>query len=153
FADASGSVPEPESLEPDLPEQYPPEPLVQGEQYLLFELSGVDFATPLTGVQSLDVPPRITPLPFAPDWLPGVCSVRGDILSVVDLPRFLSLEPGPRGRAARLLVVRAGREQITVGLLVDRVQSIARFAPGQLPSADPAGGPAFLRQTAVVRDR
>jgi purine-binding chemotaxis protein CheW len=72
---------------------------------------------------------RITRVPRTPDWVAGVVNLRGRILSVVDLRRFLGLPNSPEAErdgeigAARYLVVVATPE-MELALLADEVLPI-----------------------------
>jgi purine-binding chemotaxis protein CheW len=121
----------------------------EGDQYLVFHLAGAEYAIALANVREIAHAPLITPLPRVPAWLLGVCNVRGDIVSVVDLRLFLQLpESGPQ-RAGRLLVVASRREQVTTGLRIDAVREIIRVPQTALSlltrSSPPKGGEGRVR--------
>ncbi|HMF12859.1 MAG TPA: chemotaxis protein CheW, partial [Gemmataceae bacterium] len=99
----------------------------EGERYLIFTLAGIDYAIPAAQVLEVGRPPRVTPLPNVPEWLTGLTNVRGDIVSVVDLRGFLGMGPAGLGTSNRLVIVKATDEDVTTGLLVDRVRGIRRF--------------------------
>ena len=65
--------------------------------------------------------PSVAPIPHLPNWLLGVTNWRGEVLSVVDLAAFLGLATAAPAPARRLVVVRAAQEEMTTGLVVDRV--------------------------------
>ena len=96
-------------------------------RHLLFAVADLDFAVPIGQVLEIARPAATTPLPHLPDWLAGVTMVRGDIVSVVDLGRFLGLPRGVAEPRARLLLVRAG--DVQAGLLVDRVAGVHVLPP------------------------
>ena len=76
----------------------------------------------LLAVESVERPGRFTAVPFAVPWLKGVTSVRGSVVSVVDLGRFAGGSPAGLTPSARLLVTRSGGRN--AALLVDRVEQI-----------------------------
>jgi purine-binding chemotaxis protein CheW len=133
---------------PCSPAELPEPELVRGEdsgtaagpqlRYLVITVAGLDCAVALPHVLEIDHPRAVTPLPNVPRWLQGISQVRGDILSVVDLPGLLRLERGGPVRSSRLLVVRSLRDGLTLGLLVERVREIVRVPDGPLdPLAEP----------------
>src|SRR5262245_55877363 len=65
----------------------------KGSRLIRFTVDGSRYAVHESFVTELDRVPRITLVPQAPAWLRGVTSLRGDILSVVDLRLFIGLEP------------------------------------------------------------
>jgi purine-binding chemotaxis protein CheW len=119
----------------------PPADVPAGEQHLVFTLAGAEYAALLADVLEIGHPPRVTPVPHVPGWVLGVGSVRGDIVSVVDLGAFLGL-PGERGgRPGRFVVARGGPGGVSAGLVVDEVREIFRLTPeqvGPLPGGDGA---------------
>ena len=69
---------------------------------------------------------QITPVPLVPDWVCGIYNLRGHILSVVDLSRFLGL-PQPVGRSkmpplSSLVVVKTS--EMECAFLVDQVLTV-----------------------------
>ena len=76
-------------------------------------LSGIDEINELLAV------PMLTPVPGTQPWLLGVANVRGNLVPVVDIGRFLFGERTQHSERSRLLVVRQGGG--SVALLVDEV--------------------------------
>lgn len=113
--------------------QAPTAKAVAGERHVLFDLAGGRFAVPITQVREVIRPPAVTPVPGTPSWLVGLTSIRGDVVSVVDLPAFLQLDDSPSPTRRGLLVAHSADGEVVVGLLVDEVASIRR-----LPTDGPA---------------
>jgi len=65
---------------------------------------------------------HVTPVHHAAAHVRGVVNLRGQIMTVVDLGVRLGIGPVPDDRKTRILVVRAGDED--VGLLVDGVEDV-----------------------------
>ncbi|HZX71239.1 MAG TPA: chemotaxis protein CheW [Rhodanobacter sp.] len=76
-------------------------------------VSGIDEINELLAV------PAITPVPGTQAWLLGVANVRGNLVPVVDIARFLLGERAQNSDRSRLLVVR--QDSGSVALLVDEV--------------------------------
>ncbi|TBR40753.1 MULTISPECIES: chemotaxis protein CheW [Dyella] len=76
-------------------------------------VSGIDEISELLAV------PTLTPVPGTQAWLLGVANVRGNLVPVIDLGRFLFGERTLHSERARLLMVRQGNG--SVALLVDEV--------------------------------
>jgi purine-binding chemotaxis protein CheW len=79
---------------------------------------------------------NITRVPRVPEWVAGVVNLRGQIISVVDLQRYLGLpaseitpEAGPR----HLLLVQT--TQMELALLVDEVLSIQNLPANRIQEA------------------
>jgi chemotaxis signal transduction protein len=99
----------------------------QQMQHILFRLVDTDYAVPITSVSEIGEPPEITPVPNVPEWVRGVANLRGEIISVVDLRAFLGLERDGHGQSRRMMVAQAQQEEMTTGLIVDRVGGIQRI--------------------------
>ena len=125
------------------------------ERYVLLSIASTCYAVPEACVTEIDRVPRITPVPHVPVWVRGVTSVRGDILSVVDLRSFLGLDAGI-ARSTRMIVVRLLTEEFATGLLVDGVERIVEIGGGAMgaPEAPLEGALApFLNAICTIGDR
>lgn len=81
-------------------------------RFVLTELGSLRMALPIDGLAEVGPLPAITPLPNLPDWILGIVNVRSEIISVVDLAKFLDL-PGNGDQSADQLVVLRHREMRT----------------------------------------
>ncbi len=73
---------------------------------------------------------NVTPVPGAPETVCGVMSLRGEVVTVLDLRVVLGLGKTERTRQTRNVIVHAGGERI--GLLVDRVADVVSAATADL---------------------
>jgi purine-binding chemotaxis protein CheW len=78
-------------------------------------------------------------VPRAGRQVVGVCSVRGLLVTVVDLRRRLRLEERPTTRRSRILLIQAPSGDVT-GLLVDEVRQVVRLAENEVEVAATALG-------------
>jgi twitching motility protein PilI len=102
-----------------------------------FRLGAERFVANRTDVREvLPVPGQITRVPGAKPWLRGIASVRGQLLTIVDLKVFLGAGAAPLDRCGRILVV-ASRE-VPTGLMVDEVLGFRRFQMDEYQSQAPA---------------
>ena len=72
----------------------------------------------------------------------GVMSLRGDIIAVIDLARFLGLPDGPHGKRILIAQVDEGGRERTAGLLVDQLDEVRLLDDDQIQPAPPAIDPA-----------
>jgi purine-binding chemotaxis protein CheW len=93
-------------------------------QYVIFTLAGGEYAVSIDSVTEVGRPLQTTPVPNVPDWVLGVANLRGDIISMVDLRDFLGMDMLRYKQYSRMLVSQARQEDLTIGLLVDRVSGI-----------------------------
>jgi purine-binding chemotaxis protein CheW len=91
------------------------------------------YGFPLSAVREILMPPPLTEVPRAASHLLGVISVRGQIVTLVDLPRMLNLEAQERRPPGRVLLVDNGEE--VIGVAVDRVIQVSPLFPDQIEFA------------------
>ncbi len=95
-------------------------------EFLTFALGEDVFGVELARIKEILSPPPITLVPRAPADVLGVCSVRGLLVTVVDLRRRLKLaERVPTRRPRILLAIAPSGEP--VGLWVDEVRQVVRL--------------------------
>ncbi|MBW1830504.1 MAG: hypothetical protein DRH23_12295 [Deltaproteobacteria bacterium] len=91
------------------------------------------YGFPLSAVREILAPPPLTEVPRAPSHFLGVIAVRGQIITVIDLPKMLHLEAEQTDPYGRILLVDNGEELI--GVAVDRVIQVYRMEPNQIEYA------------------
>jgi len=91
------------------------------------------YGFPLPAIREILMPPPLTPVPRAPEHFLGVISVRGQVITLVDLPKLLRLEVHERQTIGRVLLVDSGEELI--GVAVDRVVQVSQLRPEQIEYA------------------
>lgn len=104
-------------------------------EYLAFTLADDTYAVPIGLVREILKPPPLAEVPRAPRDVLGVASVRGLLVTVVDLRTMLRLEAQAPTRKSRILLVE-GAEKELIGLLVDEVRQVYRLADAEI---EPAG--------------
>lgn len=77
----------------------------QGDSYILVAIGSGCLAFFLEDVVEVGDLPAVTWLPNVPDWVIGIINVRGEIVSVVDLPRFLKWPVESSLRHARMIIL------------------------------------------------
>lgn len=108
-------------------------------EYLAFKLAGDTYAVRIGEVAEILRPPPITDVPRAGRSIIGVVSVRGRLVTVVDLRRRFGLPEAELDGRTRILLVGAGTEEL-VGLLVDEVLQVYRLAATEIEPATVLGG-------------
>jgi purine-binding chemotaxis protein CheW len=107
-------------------------------EYLGFVLAHERYALPLAAIREILKPPPVTEVPRAPRDVLGVVSVRGRVITVLDLRRRLRMAESPVTKATRVLLLEQGDE--VVGMLVDRVLSVFRMRSDEIEVASTAFG-------------
>ncbi|HLK37442.1 MAG TPA: chemotaxis protein CheW [Polyangiaceae bacterium] len=108
-------------------------------EYLAFGLAGESFAVEVAHLAEILKPPPITEVPRAPRTILGVISVRGKLVTVLDLRRRFRLPDASIDRRTRILLADVGTGE-QVGLLVDEVQQVWRLAGDEIESPQALGG-------------
>ncbi len=98
--------------------------------FLCFKVDGKEFGIDLNLIQKIVKPPPLTRVPRMPDHILGIISIRGAVVTLVDLRQRMDLAPAPWPKTARVLIVEMVTEQI--GLLVDEVTIVRRIVRGDL---------------------
>ncbi len=102
------------------------------EKHVVFTLAGTKYAVPMSQVLEVSELDGFTPVPNVPVWALGVTSLRGEIISVVDIRALLGSEAQAFAEARSLLVAQTFEGDITTGLVVERVAGIANISPAQI---------------------
>jgi purine-binding chemotaxis protein CheW len=108
-------------------------------EFLVFSLAGELYGVELTRIKEILSPPPITEVPRAAREVVGVCSVRGLLVTVLDLRRKLRLVERPLTRRARILLATSELGEV-IGLLVDEVRQVVRLSENEIEVAAAALG-------------
>lgn len=100
-------------------------------EFLVLRVGDDDYGVELTAIREILSPPPVTFVPRAPAAVIGVCSVRGLLVTVVDLKRRLGLAPGASARRARILLTSGPFDEV-FGVLVDEVRQVVRLSESEL---------------------
>ncbi len=90
-----------------------------------FSLLGHRFVVPMGQVSELMEVPTSTKLPGVQSWVIGLSNVRGRLIPLLDLARFMGGQMGSQRKAHRVLVLET--DQLISGLVVDRAFGMQHF--------------------------
>jgi purine-binding chemotaxis protein CheW len=107
-------------------------------EFLAISLAAQLYGVELTQIREILSPPPLTIVPRAARYVLGVCSVRGQLVTVVELKQVLSLPDGEVTRRARILLSECAGE--IVGFFVDEVRQVIRLSEGEIELAGAALG-------------
>lgn len=92
-----------------------------------FRLGDERFLAPREEVREITTcPALLARVPGAKDWVAGLTSIRGQLLTVIDLKAFLGGGATRLGRDSRILVI--NHRELGAGLLVDEILGFRRFS-------------------------
>ncbi|MDD2207519.1 MAG: chemotaxis protein CheW [Aminobacterium sp.] len=98
---------------------------------LVFSLGKEEFALNVNEVKEIvRVPPVITRVPNAPDYIRGVINLRGTIVPVFDMELKLGMEEKALTEDSRIVVV--SWNDIQFGILVDSVREVCTVFDSQI---------------------
>ena len=125
-----------------------------GKRYIQFIIDGTIFAIPLKNTLEIDYVPDITSLPNLPKWVLGICNLRGDIVSVVDLKKIFKVTSNDVAAAKKLMLIR--KEEIRTAIVVDAIAGILMIHEQEdqidLPPAGDKPFAGYIKKT-FVSDR
>lgn len=122
-------------------------------ELLSFQLGAEEYAVMVDDVREVLKLRELTDVPNTPEYILGVTSLRGTMLTVIDLGRRLGLAPGVRDERTRIIVTSPDEED--VGLLVDRVTGVLKIMDEAIkpPPENVEQGVEFLRGIVRKDDR
>jgi len=123
------------------------------EEYLGFVLGEDAYAVHISHIAEILKPLPITEVPRARKDVVGVMSVRGRLVTVLDLKRRFAIaeskDRAPHESRLRILLVDTGEEHI--GFIVDEVLQVFRLAENEIEPASALGGDQPSHITGVGR--
>jgi len=96
-------------------------------EFLSFRLGSDVYGVDLARIREIVSPPPLTEVPRAAADILGVCSVRGLLVTVVDLRRRLRVVESAPTRLSRILLANGDSGEV-IGLFVDEVRQVVRLA-------------------------
>src|SRR6185436_1918340 len=100
-----------------------------GEQlieYVTVMISGQLFGLPISRVQDVFMPDRLTRVPLAPPEIAGVLNLRGRIVTTIDMRRRLGLPPRDDNKPSMAVGIELKGE--SYGLLIDTVGEVMKLS-------------------------
>lgn len=108
---------------------------MQKDLYLTFQIGKEDFGIDIGDVIEIVGIQKITEVPDMPDYIRGVINLRGKVIAVMDVRLRFNMEP--RDYDDRTCVIVVTVNDLTVGLLVDRVNEVVEIAENLIENAPP----------------
>lgn len=108
-------------------------------ELLTFRLAGREYAIKMQYIREVFIMREITPVPGVPDFIAGICTVRGEIVSVVDLRTLFSIPKHGLTDLNRIIVLSDGT--VTFGILADYITDIGIRPTDMFSPVDPGATP------------
>jgi purine-binding chemotaxis protein CheW len=130
-----------------------PRPGADALHLVCFSLHDQEYGVAIADVKETLALRPIVRMFLTPDWLAGLMNLRGDVVAVLDLARFLGMPATITGDDGRVVVLR--HKTLVAGVLVDRMAEVRvvprdRLAP--VPATVPAETASIMRGIAAVED-
>jgi len=106
-------------------------------EYVTAKVGGQLFGVPISRVQDVFVPERLTRLPLAAAEIAGLMNLRGRIVTVIDMRHRLALETHAAGRLPLAIGIECKGE--SYGLRIDEIGEVLK-----LPTANCEANPVNL---------
>mgnify|MGYP002661424924 FL=1 len=99
-------------------------------QGVVFEIGGQRLVAPMGQVSEVLSMPEYTSLHLVKHWMLGIANIRGRLLPLTDLSRFLQV-PSRLTQMSQRKVIVIDHDNVFSGLLVDQVLGIEQFTQDQ----------------------
>jgi purine-binding chemotaxis protein CheW len=123
-------------------------------QFVGFQLAQQEYAFRIEQIQEIVILDKVTKTPQVPEYVEGVCNLRGSIIPIINLRKLFGLEPKPVDGETRTIVVNVG--QRTMGCTVDTVSQVMRIPEENIqpaPETVTANGAGYISGFARQNDR
>jgi twitching motility protein PilI len=105
-----------------------------GQEYdwqgVVFEIGGQRLVAPMGQISEVLAMPEYTSLPLVKPWMLGIANIRGRLLPITDLSRFLQV-PSRLTQMSQRKVIVIDHDNLFSGLVVDQVIGIEQFTNDQ----------------------
>lgn len=115
-------------------------------EILRFLLAYQQYGIEMDYVREVILTGEITPVPGAPDFISGICVVRGQIISLVDLRVLFRIPEKGLTDLNRVIVMTNGK--LTFGILADTISGVGTIATDRIHAPRPddlPGGQRYLK--------
>ena len=112
-------------------------------KFVIFTLAEKSYGVDINQVIEVIRMRKITPVPDAAAFVEGVVSVRGKIITLINLRKKLGMEARPLGKSDRIIVSRTADH--VIGLAVDSVSGVVNIDKADIALPDEAlSGASYL---------
>jgi len=119
-------------------------------EVLKFRLAYREYALEMNYIREVVLTGEITPVPGTPDYISGICVVRGEIISLVDLRALLSIPEKGLTDLNRVIVMT--NRHLSFGILADHITGIGILELNKISSPTPGAGPVHCKYIKGVTD-
>ncbi len=100
---------------------------ISGEQqFVTFRLAEEEYGIPIARIQEIDRYSKMTKIPCAPDYMEGICSLRGEIIPVINARHKFNLANKDADDRTRVIIMDVNGAK--TGLMVDSVREVLNLS-------------------------
>jgi twitching motility protein PilI len=99
-----------------------------------FKLAGTRLIAPMSEVAEILPPPETIRVPGVLSWVKGLANIRGNLMPVLDMNKFLNSHAIDKRDDSRVLII--DRSGVVAALLVEEVFGLRRFKPDMRKDLD-----------------
>lgn len=103
-----------------------------GEKYIAFSQGEELYAVSSKKVIEVTALLHVAALPNAPEWLRGIANLRGEIISVLNLPTLFGKRAAPPAPKSKFIVLRSQAFEFGVAFAADRLNEIVTLTNEQI---------------------
>ena len=96
----------------------------EGEKFVVFFLNEKLYAMAAKEIAEVTQTLPVAFLPNAPEWIFGIANLRGEIITVLDLPKILHEETAVVSKKSKFVVLQSKNSDSVVAFTVERVGEI-----------------------------
>ncbi len=103
-----------------------------GEKYLVFVLGEEFYAVLSKTIAEVAASLAVTKLPNAPEWLLGIANLRGEVISIIDLPGILHKTNSKPALKPKFLVLRSQPFESGAAFTANRISEIVVLSDAEI---------------------
>lgn len=96
------------------------------ESIVIFKIENEEYGVRINFAQEINRISKITSLPNAPDFIEGLVNLRGDMIPMLNLRRFLGLGNEHRDSYSKLLIVKL--KKVKIGIAIDSASEVLKLS-------------------------
>ena len=105
---------------------------MQDEQIVVFQLAGEHYAVPIANVREIIISPHITEIPKTKDYIEGIMSLRGKVITVINIKKMLGLREKEHVNKDEQRIVILEKDEVLIGIEVDSVHEVMNVSENGL---------------------
>jgi purine-binding chemotaxis protein CheW len=108
----------------------------EGEKFVVFFLNEKLYAVATKEVAEVTQTLPIAFLPNAPEWIFGIANLRGEIITVLNLPHILREETGEISKKSKFVILQSKKSASPIAFTVERVGEIITLPTEKIESVE-----------------